>query len=159
MTIDTIPNFIQVDDHTILGGQPTEQHFRSARAAGYEVVVNLAPTSAIEHSLPDEAELLAGLGFEYHHIPVAWSAPTVGDFDQFADLMNSMGDRPALIHCAGNFRVTAFYALYAITRFGWSDEQAEALMDRVWKSHPDISMDDNWKVLIAQVKQQLRATV
>ena len=41
------------------------------------------------------------------------------------------GDR-TLIHCAANFRVTAFYTLYARKHLGWSEAQAAALRDRIW---------------------------
>ena len=157
MTINDIPNFIQVSEHTALGGQPSEEHFRSAREAGYEVVINLAPTAATEGSLLNEPELLDALGFEYHHIPVAWAAPAIEEFDRFVRVMDGLGNRRALIHCAANFRVTAFYALYAIKQLGWSDEQAETLMDRVWKSRADYSMDDNWKNFIGLARQQMGA--
>jgi hypothetical protein len=51
--------------------------------------------------------------------------------------------------------VTAFYSLYAMQRLGWSKAQADALIARIWTSHPEVSMSDNWKRLIAEVQRSL----
>ena len=37
-----------------------------------------------------------------------------------------------LIHCAANFRVTAFYSLYAMKHLGWSEAQAAEFRASVW---------------------------
>jgi hypothetical protein len=42
------------------------------------------------------------------------------------------GDKQ-LIHCAANFRVTAFYALYAMKHLGWTEAQAEEFRASIWK--------------------------
>lgn len=153
--MNDIPNFIQVDGQTALGGQPTPEQFEAARAAGYTAVVNLAPTAAAESALPDEAALLGELGLEYHHIPVAWAEPKLADFAQFVAAMDGLRGRPTLIHCAANYRVTAFYSLYAMRRLGWSAEQADALMDRVWNSGTT-PMSQAWTSLISEARARMR---
>ncbi len=37
-----------------------------------------------------------------------------------------------LIHCAANFRVTAFYSLYAQKHLGWSPAQAADFRASIW---------------------------
>jgi hypothetical protein len=36
------------------------------------------------------------------------------------------------VHCAANFRVTAFYSLYALKRLGWSAAQAAEFRSTIW---------------------------
>jgi uncharacterized protein (TIGR01244 family) len=135
-SVSDIYNFIQIDDRTATGGQPSAEQFRSARDAGFEVAVNLAPDGQ-ETSLPGERELLEELGVEYHHIPVAWANPQVDQLHAFENVMEAVKGRRALIHCQANYRVTAFFALYAMAKRGWTEDQADALIDHIWKSNPD----------------------
>jgi hypothetical protein len=37
------------------------------------------------------------------------------------------------LHCAANFRASAFYTLYAQKHLGWSEEQANTLMLPIWE--------------------------
>ncbi len=155
MSVGDIYNFIEIDGSTATAGQPSEAQFRALRDAGYEVVVNLAP-DGLETSLPDETALLRSLGLEYHHIPVPWSEPKLDHFERFVTVMDKAAGRRTLVHCQANYRVTAFYALYASARRGWSEEQADALIARIWSSRPDFEMDDAWKGFIAAARQQNR---
>jgi uncharacterized protein (TIGR01244 family) len=149
MAIGDILNFIQIDAATALGGQPTAAQFADARDAGYDLVINLAP-DGLQTSLPDQAQLLASLGIDYAHIPVAWADPRREQLADFIALMEEAKGRRMLIHCQANFRVTAFYALYAMARLGWSRARAQALIDRVWTSRPGFTMDDRWRQFIAE---------
>lgn len=152
MTIGDIYNFIQIDDLVATSGQPTADQFRRAREAGYEVVINLAP-DGLETSLPEQAELLAALDIEYHHIPVPWSEPKLDQLEHFAALMMATRGRRTLVHCQANYRVTAFFALYA-AQLGWSEEDSQALIDRIWSSRPGFQMDDTWKGFIAAARRR-----
>jgi len=38
-----------------------------------------------------------------------------------------------LLHCAANFRVTAFYSLYALKHLGWSQAQTETFRAQIWE--------------------------
>lgn len=151
MSVSEIYNFIQIDPSIGTAGQPTETQFAALAEAGYEAVVNLAP-DGLDTSLPDEAGLVRALGMEYHHIPVPWTAPHRDQLDQFAALMDRLAERRVLIHCQGNYRVTAFYALYAGARLGWSEAQADALINRIWTSHPGFEMDETWRGFIADAR-------
>ena len=148
MSVTDIYNFIPIDDLIATAGQPSEEQFREARAAGYDIVINLAP-DGLETSLPDESGLLAALGLDYHHIPVVWTEPGLDQLAAFEAAMEAVSGRRTLIHCQANYRVTAFFSLYAMAKLGWSEEQADALIDRIWTSRPGFQMDDTWKAFIA----------
>lgn len=153
MSIEDIYNFIRIDDCTATAGQPTAEQFREARQAGYEVVINLAP-DGLDTSLPGESNLLHDLGISYHHIPVAWSDPKISQLEMFEASMEATNGRRVLIHCQANFRVTVFFAMYASSKLGWSDEQADALIDRIWTSRPGFQMDNTWRSFIRSARQR-----
>ena len=136
MSTESIYNFLRVDERILTGGQPTEAQLKDAADEGIQAVVNLA-TLDPRYSLADEAGLVRSLGLAYHHIPVDWEKPEAGDFEAFARLMASLSQKRVLIHCAANYRVTAFYSLYAQKALGWTADQAAALRARVWRGqHP-----------------------
>ena len=137
MTVESIKGYIRVDDRIATGGQPTEEQLRAAAAAGFAAVINLGLLEP-RYALPDEAGLVRSLGMEYHHIPVEWDDPRESDFQAFERALDALPPGKALIHCAANFRVTAFYSLYAQKRLGWPRARAEELRARIWKGsdHP-----------------------
>ena len=153
MAVTDIYNFIQINDRMATAGQPTEDQFHEAHGAGYQVVINLAP-DGLETSLPGERELLRSLGIDYIHIPVAWSEPRIDKLQAFEAAMEANAGRRTLIHCQANYRVTAFFALYAMAKLGWTSAQADSLIDRIWGSRPDYQMDDTWKEFIAAARKR-----
>jgi uncharacterized protein (TIGR01244 family) len=151
LSIDEIYNVREVDDRLLTSGQPTEEQLRAAAAAGIDTVVNLAPHDA-DNALPDESGLVHALGMTYHHLPVVFANPTEGDFAAFEQVMAELPpDSRTLVHCAANFRVSAFYGLYAIKHLGWSVEQAEAFRAPIW----DGSDYPVWEAFISRMQQRL----
>lgn len=149
MSTNEIYNFRRAGDRVVTGGHPTEQQLGDAAREGFDAVVNLAPVD--QRSVPDEDTLVESLGMSYHHIPVAWDAPTLADFEAFEQVMAPLESQRVLIHCAANFRVTAFYSLYARKHLGWSPEQADAFRASIWDGN-DYPV---WKAFIADVEQTL----
>jgi protein tyrosine phosphatase (PTP) superfamily phosphohydrolase (DUF442 family) len=149
MPTEAIRNYVRVDDHVWTGGQPTEEQLRAAAADGVQVVINLA-TLDPRYSLPDEAGLLGSLGVEYHHLPVDWERPLASDYAAFAAVMGGLAGRRVLIHCAANYRVTAFFGLYAMQHLGWSEAQADALRARVWVGRYPI-----WEAFMRDMKAHI----
>jgi protein tyrosine phosphatase (PTP) superfamily phosphohydrolase (DUF442 family) len=145
MTLTDIYNFIPISETLATSGQPTEAQMSEIAAAGYEVVVNLAlPTS--DNALKDEGATVRALGMDYHNIPVVWEAPKVSDFEQFVPLMDSLAGKKVFVHCAANYRVSMFTALYGERRWGWTRAQADAHIRRIWEP------DEVWKKFIEDVR-------
>jgi protein tyrosine phosphatase (PTP) superfamily phosphohydrolase (DUF442 family) len=132
MGTQAIRNYRQVDERHATGGQPTEEQLKAAAAEGYRTIINLA-TIDPRYSLKDEGASAAALGMKYHHIPVPWDRPSDADFAAFEKAMQSAGEDKTLVHCAANFRATAFYALYAMKHLGWSRARAEEFRASVWR--------------------------
>jgi protein tyrosine phosphatase (PTP) superfamily phosphohydrolase (DUF442 family) len=136
VSTEEIMNYYRIDDRVITGGQPTEGQLYSAAEEGYQAVINLA-TIDPRYSLDDEEGLVRSLGLAYYHIPVAWEQPTEADLDAFVQVMQANPNQRLLIHCAANYRVSAFYSLYALQHLGWTVAQAEALRAALWqRSYP-----------------------
>ncbi|KEF42449.1 MAG: hypothetical protein ER33_06230 [Cyanobium sp. CACIAM 14] len=130
--IEDVRNFRQADERLITCGQPSEAQLAAARTAGVGVVINLALHNDPRYSLADERGSVEALGLTYRHIPVQFGRPAESDLLAFFDAMEEAGDRYVLVHCAANYRVTAFLGLYRHSRQGWSVERAFELMDSVW---------------------------
>jgi len=145
MSLEEIYNFIKISDLLATSGQPTEAQMSEIAAAGYKVVVNLAlPTS--DNALKDEAATVLALGMDYRTIPVIWEAPKLSDFEQFIPLMDSLAGQKVFVHCAANYRVSMFVALYAEKRWGWTRAQADAHIRRTWEP------DEVWARFIEGVR-------
>lgn len=132
MALDDIKNFKQVDQLLGTAGQPTESQLRDIASAGYEVVINLGLLDP-KYCLPDEAGLVSSLGMAYHHIPVDFGSPQVTDFERFVEVMDACRARRTFVHCALNWRVSAFVGLYGEVRLGWSRAAADAQMRAFWE--------------------------
>ena len=72
-----------------------------------------------------------------------FKAPTEENLLAFFAAMDAHKGEKTLVHCAANYRVTAFVGLYRVMRLGWSPEQAFETMRSVWEG------DDVWKPFIA----------
>ena len=113
-------------------------------------MINLAPINP-RYSLDDEAGLVRSLGMLYHHIPIDWDNPTASDFSTFEAVMQSLPTGKTFIHCAANFRVTAFYSLYAQKHLGWSKAQADEFRSSIWQG----SDYPIWEAFIGQMQTQI----
>ena len=131
MSTQDITNYRRVNDQITTGGQPSEEQLRAAAAEGFKTVINLATINP-RYSLEDEAGLVQSLGMTYHHIPVEWEHPQASDFAAFEAIMTQLPVSKTLIHCAANFRVTAFYSLYAMKHLDWSMAQAAEFRASIW---------------------------
>jgi uncharacterized protein (TIGR01244 family) len=141
-------NFRRVDDELLTAGQPTEAQLADAAQQGVKVVINLALHDDPRYSLGDEAGRVQGLGMEYVHIPVQFNHPTEQDLRAFIAAMDAHKGDKVFVHCAANYRVTAFVGLYRVLREGASVAEAFATMRSVWEP------DEVWQQFIAGMLQR-----
>jgi protein tyrosine phosphatase (PTP) superfamily phosphohydrolase (DUF442 family) len=148
MSLTAIKNFIAIDDRIGTAGQPTEDELRAVAADGYAAVINLGLLDP-KYCLPDEAGLVATLGLRYRHIPVVWTAPTVADFEAFVAAMDALAAERVFVHCAANYRVSSFMALYGELRLGWSRERADRHARALWE------LNEIWQELLRACRARL----
>lgn len=136
-------NTRQVFDDLWTSGQLSAADIGRLPDLGVKAVVNLAlPTSS--NALPGEAEQVTALGLSYLHIPVPWEQPEIHHLRQFFGVMDAMAGERVWVHCAMNFRVSAFTYLYRRLRRGETDADARYPMETVWKPN------DVWQAFIAR---------
>src|SRR4029079_19013699 len=141
MSLDDIKNFVAIhtghtgdggDARVGTAGQPTEAELAEVAAGGYQAVVNLGLLNP-EYCLPDEAGLAASLGLKYRHLPVNFDAPAVADFEAFVAQMDAWAGERVFVHCAANFRVSSFMAVYGELRLGWTRDRADRHARTFWE--------------------------
>ena len=99
-------------------------------AAGFDVVVNLAP-ARWERNF-EEGFRVTQAGMTYIQIPVDWQDPSLRDLELFFDVMEANEDRNVYVHCFANMRVSVFVYLYRTLRKGMSEEEAWQDVLKVW---------------------------
>jgi protein tyrosine phosphatase (PTP) superfamily phosphohydrolase (DUF442 family) len=148
MAIAEIKNFVSVSDALATAGQPSEDQLHQLAQEGFEVIINLGLLDP-RYCLADEAEAVRSLSMEYHHIPVDFQAPKRADLEQFFQVMDACTEKKVFVHCAANYRVSSFISLYGQARFGWSLEQANEHIRRLWEPN------EVWMAFIEEARQAL----
>ena len=133
MTIDHTFNFRRVSDRVTTSGLVNAEQLATLGSEGYRAVINLLPDS-YEHAVHDEATIVRDQGLDYVYIPVDFAAPTHDDFAAFTDAMDAHTDDQVHVHCAANYRVSAFYGLYAQSRGLCTEAEADALVQGLWNA-------------------------
>ena len=144
-TVDDIFNYYALPIGLGTSGQPTPEQFSHIQAAGYDVVVNLAmPTS--DNALPDEGRLVSENGMTYVHIPVPWDKPDAGHLAQFFGILDAMlaQNKRVWVHCAANYRASAFTYKYLTIRRDLDSSQASTPLLIAWLPQ----MDQNWRGIL-----------
>lgn len=137
MSIEKSYNFRKVNDRTTTSGVVPVGVLKNLAKEGYEVVVNLLPENH-EHSVPNEKEIIESQGISYVHIPVVFTAPRLTELEEFMGLMKSITSKKVHIHCAANWRVSAFYGIFSVLNGSWNNDEAQEFITSTWnpKEHP-----------------------
>jgi protein tyrosine phosphatase (PTP) superfamily phosphohydrolase (DUF442 family) len=133
--LNNIFNFQQLSTSIGTAGQPTALQFQAVQAAGYSIVVNLAPGTH-ENALPLEQNVVESLNMTYVHIPVAFDRPTMEDFDRFCQVLQEHQGQSVFVHCAANLRVSSFMYLYRRIYQVISPDQAQSELAKLWAPNP-----------------------
>ena len=153
MSISEILNYVEVSENLSLAGQPTEEQVELLGKEGFKVNFNIAPIDS-RYSLDDEPGLSEKSGMEYIHLPVDFKNPTEQDLLEFFDIMDKKADQKVFVHCAANYRVSAFYSLYAVSKGEMNAEQANEFIKNVW----DPSEFPAWPDFIKSMTEKLLET-
>jgi protein tyrosine phosphatase (PTP) superfamily phosphohydrolase (DUF442 family) len=141
--LSKIYNFRWISETLGTAGQPTAEQFKLIHDAGFEVVINLAlPTS--DNALATEGSIVTGFGMSYFHIPVDFKSPVVRDFYLFCRLLEAQCSRPVFVHCAANWRVSAFVFLHRVLHQHVPLLEAQADLHAIWQP------DETWSRFIQE---------
>jgi protein tyrosine phosphatase (PTP) superfamily phosphohydrolase (DUF442 family) len=127
-----IYHFEKVSDTLSCSGQPTEEQFRELIAGQFEVIINIGLLDT-KYALPDEEDLVDTLKMDYYHIPVIFEDPQLSEFDAFITCLDQNADKKVLVHCAANYRASAFVGLYLYAKEKLKEEEIQDFVEDVWK--------------------------
>jgi len=127
-----IYQFEQISDHLACSGQPTEEQFKDFVAGKFDVVINLGLLDT-KYALENEKKLILSLGMEYHHIPVVFEDPQLNELLLFIAHMNQNAGKKILVHCAANYRASAFLGLYLFAKENLLEEDLDDFVEDVWQ--------------------------
>lgn len=149
--IENSYNFRVISGQVTTSGVVGADRLKGLAAQGYEALVNLLP-DASEHAVADERDIVESQRVEYIYIPVDFQAPGRTDFARFSEALDRLSGRKIHIHCAANYRVSAFYSLYAVSRGRWSKDQAVDFINGLWRpaDYPA------WSEFIEETLEELR---
>ncbi len=131
MSVRQAYNYREISPQLSTAGVISVEQLGELGAEGYEAVINLLPEDS-PYAIEGERDIVTGQGIDYAYIPVDFAAPTAEDFEQFATAMQAQGSRRLMVHCAANYRVSAFYAIYGVKYLDWSAEEAREFIASTW---------------------------
>jgi uncharacterized protein (TIGR01244 family) len=131
MSIEDSYNFRRIRDDLTTSGLVSASQLHDLQSEGYQAVIDLLPDDN-ERAVADEAHIVGDQGLDYVHIPVDFAAPTHADFAAFTEAMDARIGAKVHVHCAANYRVSAFYSLYELQKGLCTEAEADALVLDVW---------------------------
>jgi protein tyrosine phosphatase (PTP) superfamily phosphohydrolase (DUF442 family) len=109
--MNKILNYVKINELISTSGQPKIEELELIANEGFEVVINLAvPTTS--NALENEDKMVSSLNMSYIHIPVDFENPKISDLKLFLNILQALGANKVWIHCAKNYRVSAFMYVY-----------------------------------------------
>lgn len=147
-----VHNFVEISDRLSTSGQITVEEIAAVGAAGFDVVVNLAPARRERNF--EEGFRVTEAGMTYVQIPVDWREPSLRDLQLFFDVMDANEDRRVYAHCFANMRVSVFVYLYRTLRKGVPEEEAWNDVLKVWDPAEDPETSQ-WPRFIAAARKGL----
>jgi protein tyrosine phosphatase (PTP) superfamily phosphohydrolase (DUF442 family) len=145
MTIDDILNTIQITDIMATSGQPTPEQFQLIANAGYRNVINLAMPDST-NALPDEGGFVSEAGMNYFHIPVPFDAPDKTHLELFFKIMKALEGEKVWVHCALNYRISAFMQHYQKSILKLEDSEIIPMLEswepnEIWQTFLAIDLE------------------
>ena len=132
MNIDSSYNFRKLTELVSCSGSLKGLDWQSMLDNRYELIINLLPYHH-KYSVANEKEAVEALGINYIFIPVDWQNPKNSELEDFVLAMANNKEKKMHIHCAANYRASAFYAIYAYKQLDWSKEKSYKLIASVWQ--------------------------
>jgi protein tyrosine phosphatase (PTP) superfamily phosphohydrolase (DUF442 family) len=117
-----IPNFHQVNENVLRGGQPSPEAWPGLASLGVKTVIDLRRPD--EHSTADESKAVQAAGMKYINIPMKGVvAPDEANVARILALLHSEGK--VFIHCKrGADRTGAVIAAYRMEHQCWESKKA-----------------------------------
>jgi len=146
--MNRILNYIEINELISTSGQPKVEEFEFIANDGFEVIINLA-THSSSNAIENEDKIVTKLNMTYIHIPVDFENPKLSDLKLFLNILQSLGANKVLIHCAKNYRVSAFMYVYHKYILHTPFEEINLSIFDIWK--PNLVWQELMKVSIEEL--------
>lgn len=148
--MNKILNYVKINELISTSGQPKIEELELIANEGFEVVINLAmPTTS--NALENEDKIVSSLNMSYIHIPVNFENPKISDLKLFLNILQALGANKVWIHCAKNYRVSAFMYVYHKYILHTPFEQIDlSIFDKwqpslIWQELMKVQLEDLYK--------------
>ena len=148
--MNKILNYIKVNELISTSGQPNIEELKYIANEGFEVIINLA-LNCSSNALENEDKIVSDLNMTYIHIPVNFENPKLSDLKLFLTILQSLEANKVWIHCAKNYRVSAFMYVYHKYILHTPFEQIDLSIFEVWQ--PNLSWQELMKVSIEKLRK------
>ncbi|MGH1372569.1 MAG: protein tyrosine phosphatase family protein [Cellvibrionaceae bacterium] len=146
MSIEKAYNFRLINSRITTSGVISAEQLQELSHLDYQRVINLLPSDS-EYAVADEQQLIESQNITYNAIPVDFSKPSPEDYQKFLQVMQQSLEEKIHIHCAANYRVSAFFSIYACQHLGWDSAQAKRHIESLWQP----SDHSNWLRLLEEM--------
>ena len=147
--MNEILNYIKINELISTSGQPSDKQFEQIAQEDFEVVINLALHDATP-SLENEDIIVTNLKMAYFHIPVDFQNPKISDVKLFLNILQAFGANKVWVHCALNYRVSAF--MYVYHKYVLHTPFDEINLSIIEEWSPNTSWQDIMKVSFEEIK-------
>ncbi len=130
--MNKILNYVKINELISTSGQLKIEELELIANEGFDVVINLAvPTTS--NALENEDKIVSSLNMSYIHIPVDFENPKISDLKLFLNILQALGANKVWIHCAKNYRVSAFMYVYHKYILHTPFEQIDLSIFDIWQ--------------------------
>lgn len=119
----SIQNYFAYNDKLASGAQPSEKEIQDLKEDGFEVIVNISPSST-RNALANEASLAEQQNFDYIHFPVDCSNLRPIHYQTFEGIMNGTNGKKVFVHCGGNIKSSNLIHMYQVIAKGVDEGQS-----------------------------------
>ena len=130
--MNKILNYVKINELISTSGQPKIEELELIANEGFEVIINLAMTTT-SNALENEDKIVSSLNMSYIHIPVDFENPKISDLKLFLNILQALGANKVWIHCAKNYRVSAFMYVYHKYILHTPFEQIDLSIFDIWQ--------------------------
>ena len=141
--MNKILNYVKINELISTSGQPKIEELELIANEGFEVIINLAMTTT-SNALENEDKIVSSLNMSYIHIPVDFENPKLSDLKLFLNILQALGANKVWIHCAKNYRVSAFMYVYHKYILHTPFEQIDLSIFDMWQ--PSLAWQELMKV-------------
>ena len=148
--MEEILNYIKINELISTSGQPSVEQFKEIAQNDFEVVINLALHDA-SNAIENEDKIVTDLEMAYFHIPVDFNNPKPSDVKLFLNTLQALGANKVWVHCALNYRVSAFMYIYHKYVLQTAFDDIDISLFQEWL--PDTKWQEIIKISLEEIKK------